>query len=287
MIDFGVSMQEIVLPPRDLVRRNDIIKSASFGPTEKEIKLDIPTVINDNIKILNKIPLPENIQKAELERVIEKIIKEDLEKDTLFKMASDLAKYASDFRSEFSRYFSRIFDYHKEVVKRLDRELFHSSNLFLNSDLSPSFLKSLALSILTEMKTVELVDKRMRREHMQFLTVRNNSIKFSRMIDGHNAWVDPLIQALDDMVENRVALFWYLDFQNSTSIDRLFKPKYINRKNLDQETFYSLLFSLQKSTRRLRKIVVGYDKEVFLSAIPAENPTFKLFSSMIQLTLHA
>ena len=287
MVNFNFIAQDAILSPTDLVRRNEITKSVSFGPMEKEVKLDIPTVVNDNIEILNKIPLPKNIQKSDLERIIEKIIKEDLEKDPLFKVSLDLAKYANDFHNKFTLYFSKIFSFHEEVMKRLDKELFYCSSLFLNSDLSPSFMKSLAMSILTEIKLIEVVDWRMRREARQLLAVKNNDIKFGRIVDAHNAWVNPLIETCDNMVKDRIALLWYLDFQNSELTEKIFEPKFISKKNLDQETFYSLIFSLQKSTQQLRKILANYNKEVFLSPIPTENPTFKLFSSMLQLALHA
>jgi len=279
--------QPVILDPVDLILRNDVIKNVSFKPTKQEIKLDIHTVIKENIEILNKIPLPEKMRKTEVEKLIERIIKEDLEKDPLFQISIKLTEYANDFYKKSTLFFSKIFDYHKEVLKRLDNSLFHYSTLFLDSDLPPLVLKSFALSVITEMKMVKIIDYRMHRERLHFIGIRNNFVKFDRACEMHNKWISSITETGDRMEDDRIALLWYLDFQNSESIEQIFKPKFITKKNLDEEKFYGLLLNLQRSTQKLRKILITEGKENFFAPTPAENPTLKLFANSAQLILYA
>jgi hypothetical protein len=279
--------QPVILDPVDLILRNDVMKNVSFKPTKQKIELDIHTVIKENVEILNKIPLPERMRKTEVEKLIERIVKEDLEKDPLFQISIKLNEYANDFYNKFTLFFSRIFDYHKEVLKRLDNSLFYYSTLFLDSDLPPLVLKNLALSVITEMKMVKIIDHRMHHERLEFIGVRNNFVKFDRGCERHNKWISSISETGDQMEDERIALLWYLDFQNSESTEQIFKPKFIAKKNLDDEKFYGLLLNLQRSTQKLRKILITEGKENFFSPTPAENPTLKLFANSAQLILYA
>ena len=282
MINFSMPEVQPTVTIQQLIHIDDIVKNVSFDP-EVEVKLDVETTISDNLEILSKIPLPSHINKSDLENRIKEMAKESFDTNPMFKEASKLSKYANDFQKFFSLYFQKVFDFHERIITQLQQNLLINSNIFMQSDLPPAFLKELNLSTITEIKTVQLVDKRLRHERSALFGAKDNNIKFGRICQSHNQWVKPLIEKLEEMSTARVSLVWYLDFQNSKDINEIFKSKIIYEEKLDKETIKTLINKLQETTNALRKILIKYDKETFLSTISSDDFTMKLFSNMMPI----
>src|SRR4030067_1992087 len=239
MINFSMPEVQPTVTIQQLIHIDDIVKNVSFDP-EVEVKLDVETTISDNLEILSKIPLPSHINKSDLENRIKEMAKESFDTNPMFKEASKLSKYANDFQKFFSLYFQKVFDFHERIITQLQQNLLINSNIFMQSDLPPAFLKELNLSTITEIKTVQLVDKRLRHERSALFGAKDNNIKFGRICQSHNQWVKPLIEKLEEMSTARVSLVWYLDFQNSKDINEIFKSKIIYEEKLDKETIKTL-----------------------------------------------
>lgn len=284
MIDFSMPEVQPTVSVQQLMHRDDIIKNVSFNP-EVEVKLDVETAIDDNLRILSKIPLPSHINKSDLEKRIKEMAKKSLDTDSMFKEALKLAKYANNFQKFFPLYFGKVFDFHERIIKKLQETLLTNSNIFMQSNLPPVILKELNLSVITEIKTVQLVDKRMHHEKAALFGAKDNHIKFGRICESHNQWIKPLLEKLEEMNSNRVSLIWYLDFQNSKDITEILKNKVMCKEKLDSETLKTLIDKLQESTNALRKVLIKYDKETFLSTVSSDDFTMKLFSNMMPILI--
>lgn len=269
---------------QQLIHRDDVVKNVSFNPDIK-IKFDLQTAIDDNIQILNKVPLPKHIDKSDIEKQVKAMAETDFNNNPLAKQVVKLVKYANNFHTYFNLYFENIFNFDKELINNFQQTMLNYSNIFMESDLSPFFLRELNFSIITDIKTIETLDKKMHQERVHFFGARNNDIKFRRLCDSHNQWIKPIVDGLEDMRTNRVALLWYIDFQNSSNSEQMFKFKAVKNEKLDKEAFNLLIKNLQQSTSGLRKIILKCDRETFISPVPSDDLTFKLFSNIMPILI--
>lgn len=268
--------EEFTFP--DLAGRKRIVRSASF---QGEISPE-EEIVKDNIETLKKVELPQRFKRSEVEEFFAEKIKKDL-KGPFHQRALKIEKYASNFQEKHSRYFDTIFDFHEEVAKRLSGSILHTTKTYMISKLPTSFQRIMALSFITELKMLEVLDRRMRREKRDFLAFRGNRVKFDRAVQSHNRWIEPLLDIADDMIDKRTRLLWYLDFNGSASLSEIFKLKAYKLSDCDSEIYYSLLRLLQTSTQNLRNLLMKYDQEHYVPPFDTENPTTELYTSMAQI----
>ena len=167
--------------------RNDVFKpiSLSLLPEKPDMRIeeaDIASVVEDNIRILNSIRIPDRFDSKTLASFLEKMIREDLEKDPLHKEAVELNKYAKDFHTYMREYFNKVFDFQKKLKEDLFKYVFAASNFYLRSDFPPSFARTLTFSLLTECRFIDIYDEMIRRERIQLITNYNNRKRFERYV---------------------------------------------------------------------------------------------------------
>jgi len=275
--------------PSPSVLRNDILKPVALGfmkeiPDKEVTKAtDVSTVTEDNLKILETVRLPEHLEFKEVSKLLKKIIKKDMKKDPLHDAAVKLTNYAQKFYEKMELYFDEIFNFNEKVKEHILSNLFATSKEYVQSDLPPSYIRSLTLSFLTECREIDVFNSRIRRERLKLIGVRNNFKKFKRICDGHNRWVDFLQSSLDPMIDSRVRLIWYVDLNNSKSIKEAFKIKKLRRSNLDDEQFFGLLLGMQKKTEKIRTALVDMNRETFLVTLDRKDPTVDLLCNVMEI----
>jgi len=267
--------------------RSDLLKPVSFGILQKksEIKIDeaaeIASVIEENMKLLDTIKIPDHFDRETLRKFFELKIKKNLEEDPLHKQSVRLGKYAEDFRHYMRRYFDEIFDFHEKLKKDRFDYVFAASNLYLRSDFPPSFERTLTLSLLSECRFIDIYDTRLRHEYLGFVTAYNDHKKFERLCDAHNQWGDPIESMIDNIDKTRVGLVWYVEFTQSEKLEDIFKPKTLRGSLLDQEYFFGVLVDLQKQTEQFRRELVRLGKEAFIISPSREDPTVDMFCGIM------
>jgi len=267
--------------------RNDVFKPVSLGfltqkPDIQIEETDIAAVVEDNIRILDSIRLPSHFDRETLANFLERIIKEDLEKDPLHKQSAELNKYAKDFRNHMRQYFDRIFDFHEKLKGDISKYVFATSNIFLKSDFPPSFARTLTFSLLTECRFIDIYDLTIRREHLALITNYNDLKKFKRLCDAHNRWVEPFDSAINKIIETRIGLIWYADFTHSKTLEEIFKPKAFKKSLLDEEYFFGMLVDLQRQTDQFRRALTTLSKETFAISPSREDPTVDMLCSIME-----
>jgi len=269
------------------VFRNDVFKPISLDllkqkPDVQIEETDIESVVNDNIRILDLIRLPERFDRKAIVTFLEDLIRKDFENDPLHKQAVELDKYAKDFHRYMQRYFDKIFDYHNKLKEDLLGYVFGASNFYLKSDFPPSFARTLTFSLLTECRFIDLYNRKIRRERLALITNYNNRTKFKRVCDIHNSWVDPLSSAIERITEMRVGLIWYVDFTHSKTLEEIFKPKKLKKSLLDEEYFFGMLVNIQRETYQFRRALVNLSKETFSTFPSREDPTVNMLCSVME-----
>jgi hypothetical protein len=248
-------------------------------------KEDIPLeekLIKENMDTLEKVRIPKRFEKSKIKEILEKKIKTDLSEDPFNKRIIKLMKYASNFFEKHTLYFELIFDFHKDLAKRLNSNILFTSRTYLISELPSSFEKTISLSFMTQLKMLKILDARIHHERMELIAVRKNRVKFDRICESHNRWVQPLLDSLDDMIENRTRLIWFLDFNESKTLSEIFKPKaYISA--FDREEYFLLITLLQKSVDTLRSLLIKTDVEHYVDPEETEHPTTELYAHMAQV----
>jgi len=270
------------------ILRNDVFQPVSLGiereKLEKSIdKTEISSIINDNLKILHSIKVPNHFNQEILASFLEKMIKKEIEKDLLHKQAVELNKYANDFRTYMHQYFDKIFKYHEQLKEDLVRQVFVTSNEYIKSDLPASFARTLTLSLFTECKFVDIYNAKIRRERLSLITYYNDHQKFKRVVDNHNAWVDPLDSMLTNIDETRIGILWYVDFSNSQTIEEIFKPKILKKSLLDEEYFFEALIDLQRNTDQMRKALASLSRETFAVSPSRDDSTVDMLCSVMEI----
>lgn len=220
----------------------------------KDFKTAISANVETNLDLLNEIPLPKNLDREELRELFRKEITSDLEKDVLFEKSVELHKYTKNMYEFMDSYFREIFDYYEQRKKEQFIDMFCVSKMFLNSDLPMAFEFSVEDSILTEIDYIEIFTKRIKQERLSLLRHRNNRTKFKRVCDSHNVWIDRFRETSTQMEHDRVKLIWYVDFNNSASLNEILKDKTIKMKLLDKETLFNFINTLQNQVHQMEKL---------------------------------
>jgi hypothetical protein len=269
--------------------RKDILKPASLGFMKDEIseeqlakETEVSTIIDDNLKILGTLTMPKQLDLKEVSDFLRKRIKEEVEKDPLHEVSVRLTKYAQDFFMKMEKYFAEIYRFDSSERENLIARAFANTKEFVISDVPSSYIREMTLSLFTQKKFLELFDYRIQREHKKLITVRNDLQKFKRVCDEHNVWVDLLHSKLVPMIEARSRLAWYLDLQNSSKVQDLFKIKRLEKAKLDMERYFPLLMDLSKTTEQVRLELMKLDTEKYVTLASREDPTVDLLCSTME-----
>lgn len=227
----------------------------------KDYKTAISETVRCNLELLEEVPLPKSLSLAELKEFFRKDITSDLSKDATFEKSVEVGKYASNMSRYMSSYFKEIFALHDKLRQELNRTLFHVAKVFLNSDLPISYFRTVEHSILAHEDYIVIFDKEIRREHRDLIINLNNKRKFDRVCETHNKWVETFEKRSESIECERMKLYWYIDFNNSASIDEIFKDKFIRLESLDNGVLQQFLENLQKYASDLEKL--NYSRTTF------------------------
>jgi hypothetical protein len=196
-----------------------------------------------------------NLHAEDIKRFLEESIRKDLAQDPLFEKSLEIGKHAKNMFDSMNAYFSEIFDFHDGLRKELYSDMFCSSRMFIDSDLPLSFVKTLEDSILAEIDYIDVIDKRIRKERFDLIRYRSNRPKFERVCENHNRWIEGF-DRLRSRVENvRVKLIWYVDFNNSESVEEIFENKTMAINLLDKSILDEFLASLQRNASEMETVI--------------------------------
>lgn len=271
------------------ILRNDVSQPTSIGfmkpiPDEDLAKQsEVSTLITDNLKILEEIPLQTSFTIEQISDVFKKKLQNEIKDDPLRKIASDLSSYASNFYQKMELYFNNIFDFEAELKKRKNAAVFSISKEFLLSDFPSCYVQAISSSFITEIKFLELFDYRIRRERLQLRVVRKNNIKFRRICDFHNLWVDGLNPLHDSMVESRTKLLWYVDIHNCAKINEAFELKKLKKAKISMDVFHGLVLDLDRRTAQFRKALIDLDPNIFQAHPNRDDATVNLLCNSVEL----
>ena len=228
----------------------------------------IATTINTNIELLKELPVPKNFSIEQVITFFKSEIKSNLQKDCFFEKTVEVCKYANSMFESMEKYFKNVFGLHTSTKERHCSDIFEVSKLFLNSDLSDVFLKAISNSFLIENDFIDLYDKRIRKEHATLIAFRNNRTKFERLCNEHNYWVHDFTAKLNSISRNRTKLIWYVDINNSNTVEELFKDKFIKTEVLDNTVLCQLIQALEQNTSELELL---FTRDVNLPCLPRIN----------------
>lgn len=236
--------------------RDDISSHQQFDTVDetfKDFKSATSAIIKSNLSLLNEVPLYK-LSVEDLKEFLTREIKKDLSEDLLFEKSIEIGRYARDMFKSMDSYFRQIFSFHEELKKDLYSKMFSASKMFLNSDLPLLFMKSIGDSLLAEIDYVSIFDKEIRKERFDLIKYRNNRPKFERVCEAHNLWVKKFDQIRSKMEHEQVKLIWYIDFNNSESVDEIFEDKIIKTSLLDKLVLNELIVNLQKYSQEMEKL---------------------------------
>ena len=236
--------------------REDVSSNLQFDIDNafKDFKSGVSAVIKSNIKLLEEVPLTHRLSREDIKNFLEHKIRKDLYEDPIFEKAIELSRYTRNMLKYMDSYFKEIFTFHEKVKKELYAEIFHVSKMFLNSDLPLSFINVISDSLLAEIDCIDIFDREIKRERLDLIKYRSNVIKFKRVCENHNRWVDAFIKAKARMEKARIKLIWYIDFNNSENVHEIFKDKQIRIKLLDRIVLIKLIDELRKCVHQMEKL---------------------------------
>jgi hypothetical protein len=238
--------------------RRDMSLASGFNCEIDEAFKDYKTAISEtvkyNLELLEEVPLPKSLSLDELKEFFRKDIPSDMSKDTIFEKAVQVGKYARNIFKYLASYFKEIYVFHDKLKEEMIGNIFHISRVFLNSDLPISFFRSIERSTLAHIDYIEIFDREIRREHRDLIMSRNNKPKFDKVCAIHNKWIKAFEEETEIISRERMKLFWYVDFNNSTRLDEIFKDKFIRTDCLDQGVLQQFVDSLQKHTSDLERL---------------------------------
>ena len=256
-MNFMLSLGEMEKASLPKIIHNGTSLPLQFGTINKDFedfKTAISKVIENNLSLLDEIPLPKNLKIEKLRERFRNQIKSDLQKDTLFEKAVELRGYAENMYEKMDSYFREIFDYYEERQKNLSSDIFCASKMFLNSDLPMPFLRSIEDSLLAEKDYIQIYTKRIHNERLSLLRYLNNLLKFKRVCDSHNIWAAKFRNELIELERLRIKLIWYVDFNNSANLNEIFEDKIIRMRLLDASILFDFIDKLENQVYKMEKL---------------------------------
>lgn len=265
--------------------RGDVTSPLKIDTVEesfKDFKTCLSETVATNLDLVDEIPLHTDFSIEELKEYLRSEFESDLKNDPLFEKSVEIRRYAESIFESIQSYFREIFGFHERLKRELHMDIFSVSKMLLNSDLPLPFLKTITDSLLAEIDYVDLYNKEIRRERLQLLTHRNDRKKFERICDSHNLWVDKFVKRRRKMENARVKLIWYASFNNSPTVNEVFKYKFIKLNALEKPILYSLIRALQEQVQEMEKL--NSTKMEWLAFLPYEtNDSTKTIVKIMQL----
>lgn len=266
-----LSLDEMEIASLPKIIRDDISFPLRFEVVNKDFevfKTAISKIVENNLSLLDEIPLPKHLKIEKLRKWFQNQIKSDLQKDRIFEKSVELNKYAKNMYSMMDSYFREVFDYHKQQQKRLSSDMFCTSKMFLNSDLPMPFMRAIEDSLLNEIDSIKVFVKRIRYERLSLVRYRNNRIKFGRVCESHNRWANKFNDQRNELERLRVKLIWYVDFNNSANLNEILEDKIIKTSLLDKRVFFDFINTLQSQVLKMEKLNASMTKST--SFLPFE-----------------
>jgi len=240
--------------PQNMIHR-DLSVPTNYEVNEsfKEYKERLAEVVEQNLKLLNEVPL--NIDfKKELIEYFKADIPKELDNDPLFEKSLEINRYAKDMSNKIRQYFKEIFKFNDNFKKSLNGDSLHVSKMFINSDLPISFLNTLNDSYQIEMDYIDIYNMEIKKERLGLIVNLANRIKFERLCKNHNAWVSAFDEKQDEMEQSRFKLIWYVDFNNSKSVDEVFKDKKLKKSSLDTSILNKFITNLREKVTAMEQL---------------------------------
>jgi len=235
-----------------------------------------------NIKLLKELPPPKNFTLNDLVCYFEEKIKNDLEQDILFEETVEVGKYTQSMDTSMDKYFARIYDVNEKEKTKKGEGAFSIARLFLNSNLSDEFFKTVTNSYFVEKDFSDVFERRLRKEQLDLNNARNNRKKFVKLCEEHNTWVQNFSDIVTLIEDTRIKLIWYVELNNSKTIDELFKEKFLFQENLCSVFLAKLVDTLREATNRLEEFVLSNLKKPILPPSNADDAV-KTITDLIHL----
>ncbi len=210
-------------------------------------------ILKDNLDLLNEIPLNEDFR-AELVDFFKKDVIENLDNDPLYEKAIEIKQHANNMSRKLSNYFKEVGKFHMELKNNMHAQLLHVSKLFLNSDLPISFLNSVSDSLVAGMDYIDVYNSEIYKERWGLIANLRNKIKFERLCKKHNLWSAKFNKKQDALEKHRLKLIWYVDFNNSTTIEEIFKDKKIRMEKLETSIINEFVHQLEHQINEMEQI---------------------------------
>ena len=268
-----------------IIVRKDLTNPLKCNPATEDFnafKEALAETVKMNVDLLKELPTPKSIPIDQIVTFFRSEIKCDLQKDHLFEKSVEIRKYAKTMFDSMEKYFNNIFGFHEELKNEQSAELFNVSKLFLNSDLPETFLRAAHASSLVEVDYIDLFDRRIRKERLHLVANRNNRPKFEKICDSHNKWVHDFSEKLDTIQRDRVKLIWYIDINNSNSVEEIFKDKFIKTKQLDSVVLSQLIQNLERMTSELEALIIANLESPCLPTINVDE-SVKTITAMMEI----
>ncbi|MCW4030329.1 MAG: hypothetical protein NWE92_11870 [Candidatus Bathyarchaeota archaeon] len=226
-------------------------KAQEIATDFKNYQEALSSTLSANLALVDQLPPLRVLTKAEIKEKMASKVKSNLENDELFEKTVTIKKYTKDFSRYVINYFAKVFEQNQLISNRLNSELFELWRSYYNSDLPLCYIEAIEKAILLQLNYLHLYGKYLRRERVQLLINRDNKKKFEHLCNIHNKWVEQF-DDIDRLEDNRIKLFWYIDFCNCEKVDEILKVKkikteYLQLKELDNfvTAIYAVLEKLE------------------------------------------
>lgn len=231
------------------------VEGGTVNKAFRDYKTAIVETVEENLSLLDELPPLKNFQIEDLKKHMRKMVEDNLKQDPVFEKSVEIDRYVNDIWKYAESYFREIFEYHENVKKGLDSEIFDVCRMFFNSDLPLLFLTTIEDAMLIQKDYLSTYDKLIRKERSQLLFSRTNRKKFERLCDTHNRWITPFTERMEKLERMRIKLFWYVDFCNSATVDEIFHVKTIRSSTVDMKIIQGYIDDLRKQIKEIETLI--------------------------------
>ena len=222
----------------------------------------LTSTVKANIELFKQLPKPNHFNWEKLLSHVESEIKKAITQDKLFEDKVELSKYAHSMNTYMHKYYQKTKPVSENSKERNNQDSRGFSKIFLNSNLPDCFLSIVTRSFLVENDFSDLYQRKIDKEKIGLIANQHNNRKFERLCDNHNHWVKGFTEKVTAISRNRTKLIWYIDLNNSKTLEELFKEKQVSTTNLDINILQQLMETVENETNVLEQMMID-DPDAF------------------------
>ena len=233
----------------------------------------------ENEAIFSTIEIPKWFDADKLVKIFSQQAIESYEKDTELKEAVEnvrKAKRKGRPLLSFTQFMRHKFESQRDSYVELEAKRFLSSNFPL------TYYNKLVVFDNTYYDFVKILEDKVRIYEFRASCSRNFRM-YEKKLAEMKRYLSPILDKMDNCFFSYTRLKKYVAIWNSKDYEEIFRPKFLDFKNVDSSEFEKLHNDYNTKLRETRRFLLRYNSEIFHKELDSKESTTNMFGKLVML----